>query len=257
MTKKKLYKGTAIILTALMLTGCGMNKIPDLSHEEMVLVENYAAALLLEHDMNYKTKLLNEDQLRAEVEMRKQIEEEARRRAELEAQREAAEAEKKKEKDSVSGNSRDKGEVKDNAVDFEDFLGLDGFTIECTGVDFVDSFSDPGDEQFFAITPSPGAKIAVTYLHVTNTLDTANNLDILNKNAKFKLSFNGGAYHNTMVALLLTDFTMYAGEIGPGESTDLVMLVDLPENECTDIYDLDLNIKYNGEGGRCSLIGDL
>ena len=253
--KKKYNLLILIMLLSFVLTGCG-NAIPDLSEEETLMVDTYMAELLLKYDENYSTKLLEENEIDKEIKIRKEIEEEEKRRAEREAAREKAEQEKK---ESVSSNSASggKAEAKDNAVDLEAFLDIDDFSVECTGVTFEDSYADAGDEMFFSITPSSGCKIAVSHLRITNNSSEAQILDILNKGARFKLSFNSGPYHNTMVSILLSDFTMYSGNINAGESIDLVMLVDLPESECVEVDDLDLNIKYNGESGRCSLIGEL
>ena len=253
--KKKYNLLILIMLLSFALTGCG-NAIPDLSEEETLMVDTYMAELLLKYDENYSTKLLEENEIDKEIKIRKEIEEEEKRRAEREAAREKAEQEKK---ESVSSNSASggKAEAKDNAVDLEAFLDIDDFSVECTGVTFEDSYADAGDEMFFSITPSSGCKIAVSHLRITNNSSEAQILDILNKGARFKLSFNSGPYHNTMVSILLSDFTMYSGNINAGESIDLVMLVDLPESECVEVDDLDLNIKYNGESGRCSLIGEL
>ena len=254
--KKKYNLLILIMLLSFVLTGCG-NAIPDLSEEETLMVDTYMAELLLKYDENYSTKLLEENEIDKEIKIRKEIEEEEKRRAEREAAREKAEQEKKESVSSNSASSGGKAEAKDNAVDLEAFLDIEDFSVECTGVTFEDSYADAGDEMFFSITPSSGCKIAVSHLRITNNSSEAKILDILNKGARFKLSFNSGPYHNTMVSILLSDFTMYSGNINAGESIDLVMLVDLPESECVEVDDLDLNIKYNGESGRCSLIGEL
>ena len=67
---KKLRILLLITVTALIMGACG-NEIPELSDEELYMVEEYAAKLLLKYDANYSGTTLSDEEeetLRAEAE---------------------------------------------------------------------------------------------------------------------------------------------------------------------------------------------
>lgn len=248
--KKKWICIALICCMMLSVAGCG-NAIPEMSDEQMTLVTEYAAALLLKYDSGYEPMLLDDEHLAAEEEMQKKIEEEAARMEALEAAKDAAKEEKSQ---SETGNSGAEGERETTAfVDPAEFLELSGVSISCNGVEFKDSYPDGGDDLFFAVSASEGCKLAVVHLEIVNTGSTESSIDIFNKNAKYKLSFNGGTYHNAMVTLLENDFSMYAGTLAPGEKADTILMVDLKEEECVLPATIDLYMKYNGESIKTSV----
>lgn len=245
--KKRLICIALICCMMLSVTGCG-NAIPEMSEEQMTLVTEYAAALLLKYDSDYEPMLLDDEKLAAEEEMQKRIEEEAAR---MEAAKDASNQEKNQ---TEAENSVTEEEQKVAvSIDPAEFLELSGVSVSCNGVEFKDSYPDSGDDLFFAVTASEGCKLAVVHLEIVNTGNTESNIDIFNKNAKYKVSFNGGTYHNTMMTLLDNDFSMYVGTLSPGEKVDTILMVDLKEEECVSPATVDLYMKYNGEAIKTSV----
>lgn len=248
--KKKWICIALICSMMLSVTGCG-NAIPEMSDEQMTLVTEYAAALLLKYDSGYEPMLLDDEHLAAEEEMQKRIEEEAARMEALEAARDAAKQEESQSETENSGIEEEQEAAV--VIDPADFLELSGVSISCNGVEFKYSYPDSGDDLYFAVTASKGCKLAVVHLEIINTGSTESNIDIFNKNAKYKVSFNGGTYHNVMMTMLENDFSMYVGTLAPGEKADTVLLVDLKEEECASPATIDLYMKYNGESIKTSV----
>ncbi len=247
---KKKWICIALICCMIMtVTGCG-NAIPEMSDEQMTLVTEYAAALLLKYDSGYEPMLLDDEHLAAEEEMQKKIEEEAAR---MEALKEAQDAAKQEQSQSETENSGAEEQETVSVIDPAAFLELDGVSVSCNGVEFKESYPDSGDDLFFAVSASEGCKLAVIHLEIVNTGSAESNVDIFNKNAKFKVSFNGGTYHNIMMTMLENDFAMYAGTLAPGEKADTVLMVDLKEEECVSLTNVDLYMKYNGESVKTSI----
>lgn len=231
----------------LCLAGC-KNAIPEMSEEDMDLVTEYAAGLLLKYDANYQTMLLNDAEVAAEEEARQKVLEEAERRA----AKEAAKAEKKAKEEQErqnggDGNSGAQEEISAEPVDIAQFLELEQISLSCNGIEFKDTYPDSGDELFFALNASPGCKLAIVHLTLINTGGSDSNIDIFNKEPKFKLSVNGGEYHSVMTTMLENDFSIYAGTLAPGQSADTVLVLELKESECVSPEAVTLYIKYNGE----------
>lgn len=240
--KKKLFSITLMGCLMLAATGC-TNAIPDMTDEQMTMVTEYAAALLLKYDADYEPMLLNDERLAQEEEMQRRVAEEAKQRADAEAEKETAEQENADRENGGTGESAESAERTDPA----EFLELSGITVSCNGVEFYDSYPDSGDDLFFAVNASEGCKLAVIRLTMTNNNAEACNVDILNKNVRFKASFNGGEYHNTMVTMLENDFSVYTGTLAPGEAADTILMVDLKTEECNPVESLNLYIKYQGK----------
>lgn len=248
--KKRWFSIILIGCLMLVQTGCG-NAIPDMTDEQMSMVTEYAAGLLLKYDANYEPMLLDDERLAAEEEMQQKIAEEAQRRADLEAEKEAAAQETEgSDLQSESGETVQESIAK---TDPAEFMELDGFSVSYNGVDFMDSYPQSGDELFFAVDASDGCKLAVIHLTLTNNSQETRDVDILNKNAKFKVSFNGGEYHSTMMTMLEDDFSSYVGTLEPGASVGTVLMVDLKEEECNPVESLDLYIKYQDQNTKTAL----
>ncbi|MCH5281225.1 MAG: hypothetical protein J1E61_07105 [Lachnospiraceae bacterium] len=232
------------------LTGCG-NKIPDLSEKEMNMVTEYAAGLLLKYDANYQSKLLDDEALTEAEELQKKVEEAAALRAEIESQ--AAERVKNEnDRSEDSGESGGESAVFNEPADLASFLDLGQVSVSCNGVEFKDSYPDSGDELVFAIQASPGRKLAVVHFYVTNNGSSESSLDMIGKNASFRLALNGGSAYGVMYTLLDNDFALYQGNIQPGQTLDLVLLADIPEEECTQFSGASLSVQYNGTSIKVS-----
>lgn len=241
--KKRLICIALISCLMLTLAGCG-NNIPEMTEEQQALVTEYAAALLLKYDTSYEPMLLDDKRLAEEEEMQKKIEEEAARIEAREAEKEAAKQERAQAEEASQEATKQEAI---SHVDPAEFLGMENISISCNGVEFKDSYPDNGDELFFSVNASEGCKLALIHLEIINTGNVESDVDIFDKNAKFKVSFNGGEYHNTMVTLLEDDFSMYIGTLAPGAKADTILMVDLNEAECVQPDAISLYIKCNGE----------
>lgn len=230
------------------MTGCG-NEIPEMSEEESAMVSNYAATLLLKYDANYQTKLLNQEQLEKEEQMQKQIQEEADRLAALEAEKEA----KKQEEQAKETEGQSSVETV-TYVDPAEFLGLDGISISYNGVEYLDQYPKDGEDLYFATTATEGCKLAVVHLSLSNQTAEVRTVDVFSTNARFKVSFNDGDYHSIMSTLFTEDFSVFNGELQPGESVDTVLLMELKEEDCVEVHALNLYIKCNDQTLKTKLL---
>ena len=254
MDKKRISLLIGTLVICFLFTGCG-NAIPEMTEEQTVLVTNYAASLLIKYDVNNHSLYLDQESLEKEEEMQQKIKEEAERLAKIEAEKEAKKAEKEKEdKDSgdENGSKGSRDEVVEN-INPADFLKLDGFNVEYKGVEYTDQYPESGDDLFFAISATPGCKLAVVHLAINNMTDAAKTVDIFSANAKYKVAFNDGSYKSIMSTLLTNDFSVFMGEIEPNASVDTVMLLELKEEECVDVNSVNLYIKYQDQAVKTKL----
>jgi len=239
---KKFLIISILLCMCLGLTGCG-NQIPELSDSDMTLVTTYAATLLLKYDKNYQSNLLNDEKLAEEEEIQRQIDEDAKRLAEREAQKEAAKQEKENAKNESDKNSSNVDEVSSKKL--SDILELNGLSVSCNGIHYTNQYPENTNEMVFMVNASNGCDLAVVELYLVNNSGSDQTINMFEKNAKFKVSINGGEYHSAMQMTVLDDeFSAYTGTISNGQSVPVVLLVDLPEEECVTASEITLSVKY-------------
>ena len=67
------------------------------------------------------------------------------------------------------------------------------------------------------------------------------------KQASFLISVNGEKQGYTMVTMLDNDLTTYQGSVPAGKSTDLVLLLDLPESIAKSANTLGITMKIDNQ----------
>ena len=163
--KKKIV---AALLTgmALMMAGCG-NAIPDMTDEQLQAVGEYTAMLLLSHDVNYRSRLVDIETL---------ITEEAGP-----FEQETPQDTPAPEETPAPGNvgmdptqdtpvidlTGEQGNEEQSVVSLEEALGLSGqLTLSYTGHEITDSYpQDESAEEYFTVDAEDGNQLLV--LHFT------------------------------------------------------------------------------------------
>ena len=279
---KKFVCAIAVIsLSILMLTGCG--SIPNLDAEQEEMVSEYAVSLLLKYDSENHSRLVNVDSYINAYETAKKIHDQAeeayyKRLAEEEEKR-REEAEKQDElnssysqetpsqgggnssSDGGSGSSSGRGDGTGGAtvVDartIEDFLELEGFSVEYAGFDVMDIYPATALAQDFVpyISVSEGGNLCVVYFDVTNTQSADAMLDTINMIPLpfFKFAVNGeNRYVSAVKTILEDDFSMYSSSFSAGETKRLVIVFEVREG--TEVTALNMRITRGGESLTKSL----
>ena len=173
-----------ILITAVLsvsLFGCG-DAIPDLPEDEMKMVEEYAAGLLLKYDAGYKSDMISDEEIQAEkerLEHRAQLTIEAEEaRKEREAAKEAAKSSKEGSDSSSEGKASSGRETV--YTDINDFFSLGGLNIVSDGVRISDRYPDKSEDSDWqgVVNATGGKKLAVFEFTVSNTGSSPVNLDI-------------------------------------------------------------------------------
>jgi hypothetical protein len=69
----------------------------------------------------------------------------------------------------------------------------------------------------------------------------------MGSNLTFRMSYDGTTRIKEDVTLLLTDLSTYTGSIESGESVDLVLLFEVPEEEADSVSELAFYVDKDGE----------
>lgn len=233
---KKRNAELLILIGALgLLTGCG-NTIPEMTSEQQELVVEYTVGTVLKYDRNYENRLVKVSELEAEEEL---LSEEA---AEQEMQEEGTEPVDLSQPAASEGE--DAAETKTNYTSIEEFLQTEQLTFRYTGFEVVDQYPERNEEEelFFVMNATPGQKLLVVRFDVENCSETDTVLDMNQYGVRFKLVVDGEE-KNALTTMLLNDLSYYSGTIAQGETQELVLVCELPEEKAQAVSGLKLIMK--------------
>ncbi len=254
-TYRVIVAGAVIIMSAAMC-GCGLiPELPALTEEETQLVTEYAAGLLLEHDINSSgDNLLDEEELAKgealEAEKR-QRDRDAKAAAEDYLAKKANAGKDKKEKDKAGDeNAPDessKAESSNQTVnDLASFYGMDAFSISYKDYVLTDSYPESGEDMLMAMDATPGSTLCVLKFDVTNISGSDATFDMFYRSPNFYLKVNGMDQVHQQYTLLLDDMAAGNDLFAAGSTEERVLIFEVSDS-VTDVESMSLTAK-NPEG---------
>lgn len=234
--KKRIIGSVSALACAVIMAGCG-NKIPELNDQQQELVVEYATGILLKYDANHESKLV-------ELTLEQESPEEAGTEEISQTPENAGEEQAPEESGgSLEGDMSDVTVIdQTQAATIESFLNLDSVKITYTGYDTAAFYPDQGDELFFVMNASEGNRLLVLKFQAENLGGTEVGLDIAQSGTRFKIAVDGQE-KNALTTMLLNDLAYYQGTIAPGESTELVLICEIPQGQEGTISSLELVLK--------------
>ncbi len=246
-----------MLITVLMLafTACG-NEIPELSDEELYMVEEYAAKLLLKYDANYQGTTLSDEEIeeqRAEAERRADVQAKAEAERKLREQKKAEKEAEKAKEDGGEGNKGDKAEVPEKEyADIAAFLGLDGISIEYAGLTFSEVYPmDSEVTQGLAHAPS-GKTFMVLAFKMTNTSGDEKTIDMNQINPSFTIVLGAGVKKSAQPSMRGDNLLGYTGTLAAGETKDVQLFIEVNANTEAP-KGATMNIRRDGESAEAML----
>lgn len=155
--------------------------------------------------------------------------------------------------DASGGQNEDAGAVEPEQapVTYTDFesSGLQTLAsnvrVEYTGYSVKSVY--PDSQAQGAVAAAPGDKLLVVDFSIQNLTDVSVPFNTANRNPQFMLLINNDVQGFTMVTMIPNDLSGMDRELAPGERTDAVLLMEVPESLAKSVDTLDLIIKIRGE----------
>ena len=219
---------------AMTMTACG-NQIPDLTEDESQRVGEYAAVTLLKYDANNRSRLVDPDVVIA--------------RLEKDAAKEAGRQEQTPTDEQPGGTGASEVEMptaqEDIMTSLEDFFGLAaGVTLTYQDYQIADSYPEDGSsDAYFALDASAGKKLLVLRFALTNGTAQEENVDFLSTASRYIITVNNSIRGNALTTMLSNDMSTYAETLQPGETQDLVLLLEVNEDVASAVQSISLHLK--------------
>lgn len=232
--KKGIACGALLCAMAMTMTACG-NQIPDLTEDESQRVGEYAAVTLLKYDANNRSRLVDPDVVIA--------------RLEKDAAKEAGRQEQTPTEEQPVGTGASEVEMptaqEDITTSLEDFFGLAaGVTLTYQDYQIADSYPEDGSsDAYFALDASAGKKLLVLRFALTNGTAQEENVDFLSTASRYIITVNNSIRGNALTTMLSNDMSTYAETLQPGETQDLVLLLEVNEDVASAVQSISLHLK--------------
>lgn len=232
--KKRVVCGALLCAMTLTMTACG-NVIPDLTEEESQRIGEYAAVTLLKYDANNRSRLVDPDIVIAKLE--KDAAKEARRQENAQTEEQPSET--------TASEIETPTAQEDITTSLEDFFGLaEGVTLTYEDYQIADSYPEDGStDEFFALDASVGKKLLVLRFALTNGSAQEESIDFLNTSSRYIITVNDSTRGNALTTMLPNDMSTYTETLAPGETQELVLLLEVNEDVAGAIQNISLRLK--------------
>lgn len=226
------------------LTGC-TNAIPELSESDEQAVCEYAAQLLLSHTKHYNSTVLSQEEA---DKAKEELLAEAALRAAVEAQKAAEALEEANDGGTSTGDSSDASPAEPVYQDIDEFLGLNGISIDYAGYIICDTYPDTTeDNDWQGICSATGNnKLVVFKFNVANNTGEDYFLDIASLKANFSFKVDGRISKSALTTLLANDLLMFRGDLLAGESVETVVIIEMSPDDAENISTVNMTLKYDG-----------
>lgn len=225
---KNMVCGALLCAMMLSMTACG-NEIPDLTEEESQRIGEYAAVTLLKYDANNRSRLVDPEVVIAKLE------------------KEAAQEEAKAEETGSTGTTEVTMPTAQEEItaSMEDFFGLpEGVSIIYEDYMVADSYPEDGvEDDYFALDASMGKKLLVLRFHLTNGTEQEEKIDLLNTNSRYIITVNDSIRANALTTMLPNDMSTYEETLEPGQTQELVLLLEVNEDVAGAVQTIALRLK--------------
>lgn len=236
------------------LTGCS-DAIPEMSDEELHMVEEYAAELLLKYDKNYSPSTLSEEEIEKQL---TDLQSKADLAVKVQAQK-AAEAAAKEEEESKKKSDDNQGNAEEMApvyADIDEFLGLDNVSIEYSSYLVGDSYpqgTEANDWQGIA-RASAGNSLVAFEFDITNNSSEDYLVDLASMALKASIKVNGRVTKSPVTTLLMNDFMHYRDSIPANETVKTVIIIELSGDDAASLESAVLTLKKGSDKALLTLL---
>lgn len=219
MRRAKLLMTTAVMMAAMMMSGCG-EEAYTLTDSEEALIVNYSAHVVTKYNTYQKeglTYVWPEDAEDEADASQTQITEPAGETTVPEAGTVAEMPEDTAVNDATVYAA--------NAVTLDALFGEQGIAIDYVGARLADSYEE---DDYYVLYPDSGKQYLVLGFDITNTGEALAHVNCLEKAAKFQAVLNGEITASSELTLLLEDFSAFEATLKPGETRETVLLFQVP-----------------------------
>ena len=229
MNRKNLLKNflnlCIVVICVFTFSGCESLEYTD---EQEDIIANYAANLVLRHDVNYKYNYITEEESTQE-ETNTVVEKETTLAGENSSE-------------STTQNT-EQTDVISTSNDITSILKLPtGITAEYMDYDVVSQYPGDKSDDVFIMKALDGNKLLVVKFKISNTSTQDISLNMMQNIQKFKGIVNGTKKYNAQLTLLLDALNTYEGTLSAGSVNTFVLVYQTQLDSKDDVTSLSIAV---------------
>ena len=221
---------TVMALLVMSMAGCGENKIPELTEEEMQSVGEYAAITMMKYDAGRRSRLVDISLLGLPDPTPEP--EPSQTPAGMDPVEDTPVV-------NVSSGTAESGTFST----IESALGLpEGLMVEYTGQELHSTYPE-NEIGGFAITAVEGKQLLVLNFLMTNASDQDQEIDFLGMAPEYRITVNGSYTRKALMTMLENDMATYVGTVPASQSVPLVLVTELEDEDAANITSISISLK--------------
>lgn len=202
------------------LTGCSS---VTLTAKESDMIAEYAAYVVLKHDISYNSKLQDEV-LETEPET-------------------TTSTETASGSQQGGGGQTEESTAAQPELTLTEALGLgSGFQAECTGYEVSDLYED----EYFRFPATTNKTLLVLHFNIKNTTQEEKECNILVNQLAFRCQINGEGKVGAQLTMLLNDLYSFKEMMAPEEVKEAVLIFQISDSYENNMESIDFIVKNNG-----------
>ncbi|MBQ9984409.1 MAG: hypothetical protein IJP29_07450 [Lachnospiraceae bacterium] len=254
-------KGLALCVISLCVALlCGCSQVVDLTDEETQLIAEYAADVLLKHDLNYKDRIEAGNEKAQEMateemqentgdETQEQITEEADTE-ETTMEQSTTESGDEQAPQATEGEDEGTGTAEATDIGTESNIGviagLVGVDITYRDYTITDKYPATDEQgEFIFLEASEGYQLLVVRFDVVNTTDGVVSVSLLDKELDYRVVCNGTKAAKPMLTILMDDLGTLETNVESGTAQEAVLVFQISDNMQQELQTMDLYVTYN------------
>lgn len=242
--KQKKYQGLLLLMLGTLVLG-GCQEAPyQLTETEEALIVSYSSHIISKYNIYQKDGLVYV----ADSEEMDEVPQKADTETNTESDTEQEVINTEIVSGNVGGSTEEtiKGEL-------DSVYGDTGLTISYETCEIADSYMD---NSMYAARPSVGKNFLIIHLSVENQTEEAIEFQNFGSNTNYSANFqmDDGKWYlaPSVISLVSNEFSTFEGTIGAGETKDMVLLFEIPQ-QTSEINSLILKINRNGKNFEINL----
>lgn len=238
MKKRRVFLATTLLVSVITFTGCG-TPLYEMTPEEEDLITKYAAYALGKYNTYQK------DGMNGAMYVEESDDSEAESPEKEDGEEEIKENDETNKSDSTEpeDSTEDKSEYV-KPISLGKCLGNKKLSVKYKGLKVKASYQEG---KYYSMDAEAGKKYVITKFKIKNDTSKKVKVDAISQNAKFKADFGDGNWVLAEETFLTYSLTTYQGTIKSGESVDVVLIFQIPEQDAKKISKPSLGVTLDGK----------
>ena len=232
---KRFIRRAGILAAAfcIFLAGCG-TPMYKLTEEEENLIVAYASGTVAKGN-RYMTQGLTYPQPEEEEILEEPVDQEP--------EEDVGESEQQPGNQGEAGSSGEPETEQAQTATITEALNIAGVTAEYRGYQIMYSYTEG---NYAGMSASAGYAYLIMNIALINTSPQPVECNLWSRNVSLNLYINGEQAADSMMTMLLDDFTTYFDTLGASSTVDTIAIFEVPENMVQSIQSLSIDMEVDG-----------